>query len=83
MHRVARAGYGRRFAAGENIFYGVFTRPSPAKVVAAWMASPPHRHQILNPAWREAGIGTLMRPPFGGGGGVTAVGVFGARGSRR
>ena len=83
MDRVGRAGYGRRFSAGENIFYAVSRRPSPSQVVAAWMASPPHRHQILNSAWREAGIGTMMRPPFGGRGGVTAVGVFGARGSRR
>jgi uncharacterized protein YkwD len=83
VDRVGRAGYGRRFRAGENLFYVVSSRPSPAQVVAAWMASPPHRHQILNPAWREVGIGTTMRPPFGGRGGVTAVGVFGARGSRR
>ena len=79
MHRVRRTGYGRRFSAGENIFYAVSSRPSPAKVVAAWMASPPHRHQMLNPGWREAGIGLKMRPPFGGRGGVTVVGVYGAR----
>ena len=79
MDRVGRTGYGRRFAAGENIFYGLPPRPSPAKVVAAWMASSGHRHQILNPGWREVGIGTIMRPPFRARGGVTVVAVFGSR----
>jgi uncharacterized protein YkwD len=83
IDRVGRAGYGRRFSAGENLYYVVSRRPSPSQVVAAWMASPTHRHQMLNPAWREVGIGTMMRPPFRGRGGVTAVGVYGARGARR
>ena len=83
LDRVSRTGYGRRFSAGENLYYLVSRRPSPSQVVAAWMASPPHRHQLLNPAWREVGIGTMMRPPFGGRSGVTAVGVYGARGARR
>ena len=63
VDRVGRTGYSRRFTAGENIFYGLPPRPSPAAVVAAWMDSPGHRHQILNPAWEEVGIGTIMRPP--------------------
>ena len=83
VDRVGRSGYSRRFAAGENIFYGLPPCPSPAKVVAAWMASPGHRQQILNPAWREVGIGTIMRPPFRARGGVTVVAVFGSRGARR
>ena len=84
VDRVGRSGYARgRFAAGENLFYGLPPRPSPAKVVAAWMASPGHRHQILNPGWREVGIGTIMRPPFRARGGVTVVAVFGSRGARR
>jgi uncharacterized protein YkwD len=82
VDRVGRSGYSRRFAAGENIFYGLPPRPSPAQVVAAWMASPGHRHQILNPAWREVGIGTIMRPPFRARGGVTVVAVFGSRAGR-
>jgi uncharacterized protein YkwD len=82
--RVARSGYARRrFSAGENIFYGLPPRPSPARVVAAWMANPGHRHQILNGAWREVGIGAIMRPPFRARGGVTVVAVFGTRGARR
>jgi uncharacterized protein YkwD len=79
VDRVGRTGYARRFAAGENIFYGLPPRQSPAQVVAAWMASAGHRHQILNPAWREVGIGTVMRPPFKARRGVTVVAVFGSR----
>jgi len=79
VDRVGRAGYGRRFAAGENIFYALPPRPTPARVVAAWMASAGHRHQILNGAWRDVGIGTVMRPPFRARGGVTVVAVFGSR----
>jgi uncharacterized protein YkwD len=76
--RVGRAGYGRRFAAGENIHYEI-PRPSPAKVVAAWMASPGHRQQILSRRWRDTGIGIVMRAPVRARGGVTAVAVFGRR----
>jgi uncharacterized protein YkwD len=82
--RVARSGYSRRrFAAAENLFYVLPPRPSPARVVAAWMASAGHRHEILNGAWREVGIGAIMRPPFGARGGITVVAVFGSRGARR
>ncbi len=83
VDRVGRTGYSRRFMAGENIFYGLPPRPSPAEVVKAWMESPGHRHQILNPAWEEVGIGTIMRPPSRTPGGVTVVAVFGSRGARR
>ena len=86
LDRVRVTGYGRRgsFSVGENIFYGLRPLPSPARVMAAWMASPGHRQQILNPAWHEFGIGPVMRPPVRGRGGVTVVAVFGSRhGGRR
>jgi uncharacterized protein YkwD len=79
MHRVRRSGYGRRFAAGENIYYALPPRPTPAKVVAAWMASSGHRQQILSGRWRDTGIGIVMRAPVRAPGGVTAVAVFGRR----
>ncbi len=85
LDRVRVTGYGRRgrVAAGENIFYGLRPLPSPARVMADWMASPGHRQQVLNPAWHELGIGTIMRPPVRGRGGVTVVAVFGSRGRGR
>lgn len=81
LDRVRVTGYGRggRVSVGENIFYGLLPLPSPARVMAAWMASPGHRQQVANPAWREFGIGTIMRAPVGGRGGVTVVAVFGSR----
>jgi uncharacterized protein YkwD len=39
---------------GENIAVGY---PSASSVVAAWMASPGHRANILNPAYTRTGVG--------------------------
>lgn len=51
--RIRQAGYSYR-AAGENIAWGQRT---PSEVVSGWMASPGHRRNILNPNFRELGIG--------------------------
>lgn len=40
--------------AGENIARG---QASPAAVVSAWMSSPGHRANILNPSFTEIGVG--------------------------
>ena len=63
--RVRQQGYaGGRLA--ENIAAGQST---PEKVVAAWMASPQHRANILNCRFRETGIGRAFQAddaPIGG-----------------
>jgi uncharacterized protein YkwD len=41
-------------ASGENIVAGY---PSPASVVQTWMASSGHRANILNPSFRDLGVG--------------------------
>lgn len=47
--------YGLRFsAAGENIAYGQRT---PQEVMNAWMNSPGHRANILNPSYTYIGVG--------------------------
>jgi uncharacterized YkwD family protein/spore coat assembly protein SafA len=47
--------FGIRFsAAGENIAYGQRT---PQEVMNAWMNSPGHRSNILNPSYTEIGVG--------------------------
>ena len=51
--RVARAGY-RWSAVGENVAYG---QTAPAQVILAWMRSARDRKNILNPKFREIGIG--------------------------
>ncbi|MEA2255742.1 MAG: hypothetical protein QOG35_1787 [Solirubrobacteraceae bacterium] len=56
--RVARAGYLRgNFLIGEDIATGTGQDASPAGIVEAWMSSPPHRRNILEPAFRDAGLG--------------------------
>ena len=59
------------------------TRRAPS-AVGEWMASPPHRQNILAPEWREIGIGAVhfaSAPGAYGGRSVTIVTAdFGARG---
>ncbi len=44
-------------AAGENLAYGYTT---PEALVAAWMLSPEHRDNILNPNFQYSGIGVYQ-----------------------
>lgn len=50
---VIRAGYDY-IVVGENLALGLF--PSDASVVAAWMASPGHKKNILDSRYQEIGI---------------------------
>ena len=82
--RIARAGYlGRahRFAVGEDIGGGAGRRyGSPMAVFEEWMHSPPHRENILDPKFRDAGIGVARGFPFGGRhGAATYTADFGSR----
>ncbi|NNF37890.1 MAG: CAP domain-containing protein [Gemmatimonadetes bacterium] len=52
VERATRAGY-RWTLVGENVAGGY---SSPASVIGGWMASPPHRENLLQPGFREAGI---------------------------
>jgi uncharacterized protein YkwD len=84
MRRVAATGYTRGascYAAGENLLFG-HGRMSAAQMLQAWMASAPHRRNILQGRWREFGLGVVLRSPSGEPGGVTIVAVFGKRSSR-
>jgi uncharacterized protein YkwD len=51
--RISAAGYNWQ-TAGENIATGFST---PRAVVAAWMASTDHCHNILDPSFRDVGTG--------------------------
>jgi hypothetical protein len=63
--RLRAVGYQRGFnaSAGENIAYGVGAKASPAAIVGLWMNSPPHRADILRPAFKEIGIGIAFGAP--------------------
>ena len=81
--RVARTSYLRgasTWALGEDIAWGSGTDATPAAIVAAWMASAPHRRNILDPGFRDVGIGVRRGAPARGvRGGATYVADFGAR----
>ena len=68
---------------GENIFWES-PDSSAASAVREWMASPPHRANILASEWREVGIGAVhfatARGAYGGRSVTIVTADFGARG---
>jgi uncharacterized protein YkwD len=48
--------------AGENIAWGTGDRGSARSIVAAWLASPGHRENLLRPSFRRVGVGDLLGP---------------------
>jgi uncharacterized protein YkwD len=46
-----------RWAYAENIAYGHKRGSTPKTIVKAWMKSPGHRASMLNPLYREIGVG--------------------------
>ena len=58
VDRLARAGYPKEAAAGENIAYGYSTAQA---VVTGWMNSDGHRRNILNCSAKSTGVGLAYR----------------------
>jgi uncharacterized protein YkwD len=80
--RIKRTNYLRNvrgWALGENIAWGAGPASTPAQIVNAWMHSPGHRANILDPRYRELGMGIAIGAPTGGSG-ATYVNEFGRRG---
>jgi uncharacterized protein YkwD len=81
--RLTRAGYLSRAATdwfvGENLGWATGTAATPRQLLAAWMASPGHRRNILEPAFRDVGIGVAPGTPAAGPDGVTVTTDFGTR----
>jgi len=83
---VARTGYRARASSvsvAQNIAWGTGPYATPAHIVAAWMASPPHRRVILTRRFRDAGTGAVPAVPWRlqrGIQGATYAIEFGARG---
>lgn len=65
IDRLRGVGYARDVNAstGENIAWGVGAKATPAAIVRLWMHSPPHRADILRPAFTEIGIGIAFGAP--------------------
>jgi hypothetical protein len=58
------AGY-RSWSAGENLLFN--SAPITANdAIQAWLASPHHRENMLDPSWREVGIGSVHAASAGG-----------------
>jgi uncharacterized protein YkwD len=65
LARLRTVGYissRRGYEVGENLAWGTLALASPRSIVAAWMASPGHRANILDPRFRETGIGISPHP---------------------
>ncbi|HYH88979.1 MAG TPA: CAP domain-containing protein [Solirubrobacteraceae bacterium] len=79
--RIRAAGYlssGGAWRIGENLAWGTGALATPRAIVSAWMASPGHRANILQPAYREIGFGVVAgNPAARGTGGATFVTEFG------
>src|SRR5918999_3601316 len=59
-------------AVGENLAWGVGSRSTPQSIVAAWLASPSHRANLLRRGFRRVGVGRLVGT-FAGHGGAAVV----------
>ncbi|MDO8212996.1 CAP domain-containing protein [Conexibacter sp. CPCC 206217] len=55
---------GASWTLGENIGWGTLDLAQPGALVKAWMDSPGHRANILNPRFREIGIGIVPGVPL-------------------
>jgi len=62
VDRTQQAGYENWSTLGENLAGGQRT---PESVVAAWMASPGHRQNLLNPNYTEIGVGMAVGGQYG------------------
>jgi uncharacterized protein YkwD len=80
--RIARTAYlhhTRAWSLGENLAWGAGSASTPNQIVNAWMHSAPHRRNILDPSFKEIGIGIALGSPNGTSGGATYVNEFGRR----
>jgi uncharacterized protein YkwD len=67
VQRMRTAGYlyspRLGYEVAENLAWGTLWLGSPRAIVAAWMASPPHRANILDPHLRDSGVGVSPHVP--------------------
>ena len=83
VDRIMRQDYvdpGQGWTLGENLAWGSYQLATPKSIVRSWMHSPGHRANILNPRFREIGIGVVVGAPLGGAdNAATYATSFGAR----
>jgi uncharacterized protein YkwD len=67
IDRIDATGYmrgARSWTVGENLVWGTGPLSTPEALVTAWMNSPPHRENLLRPAFREIGVAALAGTPL-------------------
>ena len=60
-HDYARPGQG--WTLGENLAWGSYQLATPKAIVRSWLQSPGHKANVLNPRFREIGIGVVRGAP--------------------
>jgi uncharacterized protein YkwD len=76
VDRIRRTAYlraVRRWSVGENLAWGAGRRATPQQTVAAWMASPGHKANILDRGFDEIGVGVFPGAPVRG---FTSAGTY-------
>jgi len=64
--RIAATGWmprRGRWYVGETLAWGRGTSAEPSLIVAAWLRSPSHRRVLLDPRYRQVGIGIVRGTP--------------------
>jgi uncharacterized protein YkwD len=74
-----RAFHVRARRVGENLAWGSGSYASVDSIVAHWLASPPHRANLLRPGFRRVGIGALTGTFDGYGGAIVVTADFAGR----
>jgi uncharacterized protein YkwD len=64
--RIVSSGYGAWSKLGEDIGGGIGSQGSPLTIFREWMHDGPHRANILDPRFRDFGVGVWRGFPFGG-----------------
>lgn len=79
--RIAKTGYlkGAGAILGENLAWGSHDLATPRAIVKGWMKSPGHKANILQPRFREVGIGIVRASPRGQSNAATFAAEFGRR----
>ena len=67
VHNTSYLPCGCSWGLGENLAWGRKSRGSPARIVDAWMNSPPHRSTLLNGSFNHIGIGVAWGSPWNSG----------------
>jgi hypothetical protein len=79
IHHVGYAAGCRAWSVGETLAWGTGDQATPASRVAAWLRSRPHRRILLEPAFREMGVGIVAGVPDRSEAGFTYTAELGRR----